>query len=113
MISPNKDVIALIMEAVQSSEKLVNLYQSARCYNAEDSHIRFTAVFEGLRIFRVLILLPPYSANFDSFWYYVSAKAIGGDCFSLLMGNISIFFHVRCCTTACSLNVIVVRLYGK
>jgi hypothetical protein len=32
-------VIALMMEAVQTSETLVNLYQSARRYNPEDSHL--------------------------------------------------------------------------
>jgi hypothetical protein len=31
-------IIALMMEAVQTSETLVNLFQSTRRYNPEDSH---------------------------------------------------------------------------
>jgi hypothetical protein len=31
---------ALMMEAIQTSETLVNSYQSTRCYNAEDSHLQ-------------------------------------------------------------------------
>jgi hypothetical protein len=31
--------IALMMEAVQTSEALVKLHQSARCYNPENSHL--------------------------------------------------------------------------
>jgi hypothetical protein len=31
--------IALMMEAVKTSETSVNFYQSARCYNPEDSHL--------------------------------------------------------------------------
>jgi hypothetical protein len=30
---------ALMMQAVQTSETLANFYQSAWCYNAEDSHL--------------------------------------------------------------------------
>jgi hypothetical protein len=33
-------IIALMMEAVQASETLVNSYQSTRRYNPEDSHLR-------------------------------------------------------------------------
>jgi hypothetical protein len=33
-------LIALVMEAVQTSETLVNLHQSTRRYNPEDSHLR-------------------------------------------------------------------------
>jgi hypothetical protein len=32
-------LIALMMEAVQTSVTLVNSYQSAWCYNPEDSHL--------------------------------------------------------------------------
>jgi predicted transcriptional regulator len=32
-------LIALMMEAVQTSETLVNSYQSTRIYNQEDSHL--------------------------------------------------------------------------
>jgi hypothetical protein len=32
-------LIALMMEAVQASETLVNSYQSTRRYNPEDSHL--------------------------------------------------------------------------
>jgi hypothetical protein len=31
--------IALMMEAVSTSETLVNIYQTARRYNSEDSHL--------------------------------------------------------------------------
>jgi hypothetical protein len=33
-------LIALMMEAARSSETLVNFYQTTRCYNPEDSHLR-------------------------------------------------------------------------
>jgi hypothetical protein len=33
-------VIALMMEAVRTSETLVNFYQTTRRYNPEDSHLR-------------------------------------------------------------------------
>jgi hypothetical protein len=33
-------VIALMMEAARTSEKLVNIYQTIRCYNPEDSHLQ-------------------------------------------------------------------------
>jgi hypothetical protein len=33
-------LIALMMEAARSSEKLVNFYQTARRYNPEYSHLR-------------------------------------------------------------------------
>jgi hypothetical protein len=33
-------LIALMMEAVQASETVVNLYQSTWCYNPEDSHLQ-------------------------------------------------------------------------
>jgi hypothetical protein len=36
--------IALMMEAVQTSEKLVNSYQSTRRYNPEDNDIEKDAV---------------------------------------------------------------------
>jgi hypothetical protein len=32
-------IIALMMEAARTSETLVQLYQTTRCYNPEDSHI--------------------------------------------------------------------------
>jgi hypothetical protein len=32
-------IMALMMEAVQTSETLVNSYQSTRRYNPEDSHL--------------------------------------------------------------------------
>jgi hypothetical protein len=31
-----------MMEAVRTSETLVNVYQTTRCYNPEDSHLHFT-----------------------------------------------------------------------
>jgi hypothetical protein len=31
--------IALMMEAARTSEKLVNFYQTTRCYNPEDSNL--------------------------------------------------------------------------
>jgi hypothetical protein len=33
-------IIALMMEAARTSETLVNVYQTTRCYNPEDSHLR-------------------------------------------------------------------------
>jgi hypothetical protein len=33
------EAIALMMEATRTSETLVNLYQTTRCYNPEDSHL--------------------------------------------------------------------------
>jgi hypothetical protein len=33
-------IIALMMEAARTSEKLVNFYQTTRHYNPEDSHLR-------------------------------------------------------------------------
>jgi hypothetical protein len=33
-----KMAIALMMEAARTSETLVQLYQTTRCYNPEDSH---------------------------------------------------------------------------
>jgi hypothetical protein len=33
-------MIALMMEAVQTSETLINSYQSTRQYNPEDSHLQ-------------------------------------------------------------------------
>jgi hypothetical protein len=35
-----EDLIALMMEAASTSETLVNFYQTARCYNPEDSHLQ-------------------------------------------------------------------------
>jgi hypothetical protein len=37
--------IVLMMEAAKTSETSVNLYQTTRRYNPEDSHLRFSAVF--------------------------------------------------------------------
>jgi hypothetical protein len=35
-------VIALMMEAVSTSETLVNFYQITLCYNPEDRHLQFS-----------------------------------------------------------------------
>jgi hypothetical protein len=34
-----KIAVALMMEAARTSETLVNFYQTARCYNPEDSNL--------------------------------------------------------------------------
>jgi hypothetical protein len=36
-----REIIALMMEAVQTSETLVNSYQSTQRYNPEDSHHQY------------------------------------------------------------------------
>jgi hypothetical protein len=40
--------IALMMEAARTTETLVNFYQTTRCYNTEDSHLR-THLRENLK----------------------------------------------------------------
>jgi hypothetical protein len=37
---PSSGLIALMMETARTSETLVNLYQTTRRYNPEDSHLR-------------------------------------------------------------------------
>jgi hypothetical protein len=37
-------LIALMMEAARTSETLVNFYQTTRCSNPEDSHLRYIKV---------------------------------------------------------------------
>jgi hypothetical protein len=44
------------MEAVQTSETLVNSYQSAQHYNPEDSHLQ-THCHENLETYYVIIVL--------------------------------------------------------
>jgi hypothetical protein len=39
-MAASSSLIALMMEAVQTSETLVNLYQSTWYYNPQDSHLR-------------------------------------------------------------------------
>jgi hypothetical protein len=65
-------LIALMMEAARTSETLVNVYQTTRRYNLEDSHLRtnrrenlksylrfdFTAVKMSTVVFRIV---PQYS----------------------------------------------------
>jgi hypothetical protein len=45
-------MIALMMEAARTSETLVNLYQTTRCYNPEDSHLH-THRRENLKSYRL------------------------------------------------------------
>jgi hypothetical protein len=35
-------IIALMMEAARTSETLVNFFQTARCYNPEDSYLHMS-----------------------------------------------------------------------
>jgi hypothetical protein len=37
-------MIALMMEAARTAEKLVNFYQATRRHNPEDSHLRYQMV---------------------------------------------------------------------
>jgi hypothetical protein len=42
-------IIALMMEAVRTSETLVNFYQITLHYNPEDSHLRFNKLVTEAR----------------------------------------------------------------
>jgi hypothetical protein len=46
----------LMMEAVQTSETLVYLYQCTRCHNPEDSHLR-THGRENLKLYSILFVI--------------------------------------------------------
>jgi hypothetical protein len=43
-----QSLIALMMEAARTSETLVNVYQTTRCYNPEDSHLRMVFFYKEL-----------------------------------------------------------------
>jgi hypothetical protein len=43
VVAPMRPLIALMMEVVQTSQTLVNSYQSTQCYNPEDSHLQLTS----------------------------------------------------------------------
>jgi hypothetical protein len=45
LFSNSLQEIALMMEAVRTSETLLNSYQSTRRYNPEDSHLHFLDYF--------------------------------------------------------------------
>jgi hypothetical protein len=53
-----------MMEAARTSETLVNLYQTTRCYNPEDSHPR-THRRENLKSYFSLcsFLSPPFTSS--------------------------------------------------
>jgi hypothetical protein len=48
-------IIALMMEAARTSETLVQLYQTTRCYNPEDSHLH-TNRRENLKSYFVTVV---------------------------------------------------------
>jgi hypothetical protein len=48
------NAIALMMEAVKTFETSVNVYQTTRCYNPEDSHLR-THRRENLKSYLLLV----------------------------------------------------------
>jgi hypothetical protein len=52
-------LIALMLEAAMTSEKLVNFYQTTWCYNPEDSHLRWHSWTERLLVHQ---WLRPWSA---------------------------------------------------
>jgi hypothetical protein len=48
--------IALMMEAARTSETLVNIYQTTRRYNPEDSHLR-THLRDNLKSYTVMSMI--------------------------------------------------------
>jgi hypothetical protein len=56
-----KGRIALTMEATRTSETLVNVYQTTRRYNPEDSHLR-THRRENLKSYKIVFV---YQYNFE------------------------------------------------
>jgi hypothetical protein len=56
VVAPCRLLIVLMMEAVRTSETLVNFCQSTRPYNPEDNHFR-THRRENLKSYKYLIVL--------------------------------------------------------
>jgi hypothetical protein len=59
--------IALMIEAASTSETSVNFYQTTRCYNSEDSHLRthrrenFILHFSLVRTFKTGVNKNPFN----------------------------------------------------
>jgi hypothetical protein len=93
-INQNHD---LMMEAARTSETLVNFYQTTRCYNSEDSHLRMSSVFVS---FKVLLKVQYY---YYYYYYYIIILLPSAFLCTKLICYLY-FMHIYC-FTFCSLYV--------
>jgi hypothetical protein len=79
-------LIALMMEEAGISETLVNFYQTTRCYNPEDSHLR-THRRENLKSCLNLVFYFAIILNYQKrpFFVYVFLKTNCTDIMKLLI----------------------------